>query len=167
MLAVYFAAMIGIGVAVVRRASKSLDHYFLAGNALPWYVLGVSNASAMFDITGTMWLVYNVFVYGLKGIWLPWLWPTFNQVFMMVYLSAWIRRSNALTGAEWITSRFGEGRGAEFSRAIVVLFAVVSVVGFIPLYMVVRDMKGLGISALILLVTSWVLKKTWYDKLEI
>ena len=72
-LAVYFAAMVWIGLAVVRRASKSLDHYFLAGNALPWYVLGASNASAMFDITGTMWLVYNVFVYGLKGIWLPWL----------------------------------------------------------------------------------------------
>jgi hypothetical protein len=36
----------------------------------------------------------------------------------------------------------------------------------IPLYMVVRDMKGLGISALVLLVTSWVLKKSWYDRLE-
>ena len=138
-LAVYFAAMIGIGVAVVRRASRSLDHYFLAGKDLPWYVLGVSNASAMFDITGTMWLVYNVFVYGLKGIWLPWLWPTFNQVFMMVYLSAWIRRSNALTGAEWITSRFGDGRGAELSRATVVLFALVSVVGFIA-----YDFQGMG-----------------------
>ena len=48
--------MIGIGVAVVRRASRGLDSYFLAGNELPWYILGVSNASAMFDITGTMWL---------------------------------------------------------------------------------------------------------------
>jgi len=27
-------------------------------------------------------------------------------------------------------------------------------------------MKGLGISALVLLVTSWVLKKSWYDRLE-
>jgi Na+/proline symporter len=36
----------------------------------------------------------------------------------------------------------------------------------IPLYMVLRDMKGLGISALILLVTSGILKKTWYDRLE-
>ena len=46
-----------------------------------------------------MWLVYNIFVYGMKGIWLPWLWPTFNQVFLMVYLAVWIRRSNVLTGA--------------------------------------------------------------------
>jgi len=129
-LILYFAAMIGIGLAVVRRASRGLDSYFLAGNELPWYVLGVSNASAMFDITGTMWLVYNIFVYGGKGIWLPWLWPTFNQVFLAVYLAAWIRRSNVLTGAAWITTRFGEGRGGELSRVVVVLFALVSVIGF-------------------------------------
>jgi Na+/proline symporter len=138
-LVLYFVAMIAIGFAVVRRASKSLDAYFLAGNTLPWYVLGLSNASAMFDITGTMWLVYNVFVYGAKGIWLPWLWPTFNQILLMVYLSVWIRRANVLTGAEWITSRFGEGRGAELSRMIVVVFALVSVVGFIA-----YDFQGMG-----------------------
>ena len=129
-LVLYFVAMIGIGLAVARRASRGLDSYFLAGNELPWYVLGVSNASAMFDITGTMWLVYNIFVYGGKGIWLPWLWPTFNQVFLAVYLAAWIRRSNVLTGAAWITTRFGEGRGGELSRVIVVVFALVSVIGF-------------------------------------
>ena len=138
-LLVYFAAMIGIGVAVVRRASRSLDDYFLAGNRIPWYILGLSNASAMFDITGTMWLVYNIFVYGMKGIWLPWLWPTFNQIFLMMYLSVWIRRANVLTGGEWITVRFGTGRGAELSRLIIVVFALVSVVGFIA-----YDFQGMG-----------------------
>jgi SSS family solute:Na+ symporter len=138
-LLLYFAAMIGIGVAVVKRASKGLDSYFLAGKSLPWWVLGMSNASAMWDITGTMWLVYNIFVYGMKGIWLPWLWPTFNQVFLAIYLASWIRRSNVLTGAEWITVRFGEGRGAELSRISVVVFALVSVVGFIA-----YDFQGMG-----------------------
>jgi SSS family solute:Na+ symporter len=138
-LVLYFAVMVGIGLAVMKRASKGLDSYFLAGNELPWYVLGMSNASAMWDITGTMWLVYNVFVYGMKGVWLPWLWPTFNQVFLAVYLARWIRRSNVLTGAEWITARFGEGRGAELSRVSVVVFALVSVVGFIA-----YDFQGMG-----------------------
>ncbi len=135
----YFVVMIGIGVLLARRASRSLDSYFLAGKKLPWYVLGVSDASAMWDITGTMWLVYNLFVYGMKGIWLAWLWPTFNQVFLMMYLSTWIRRSNVLTGGEWITSRFGEGRGAELSRLSVVMFALVSVVGFIA-----YEFQGMG-----------------------
>jgi Na+/proline symporter len=116
-----------------------MDAYFLAGNALPWWVLGVSNASAMWDITGTMWLVYNLFVYGLKGTWLPWLWPTFNQVILMVYLASWVRRSGVLTGAEWITTRFGAGRGGELSRIVIVIFALVSVVGFIA-----YDFAGMG-----------------------
>jgi SSS family solute:Na+ symporter len=129
-IAIYLVAMIAIGVIMVRRASKNLDSYFLAENVLPWWILGVSNASAMFDVTGTMWLVYNLYVYGLKGAWLPWLWPTFNQMFLMIYLSVWIRRSNVLTGAEWITTRFGSGRGAELSRISIVIFALVSVIGF-------------------------------------
>ena len=136
---VYFLAMIAIGVAVMRRASKSMDSYFLAGNALPWWVLGISNASAMWDITGTMWLVYNLFVYGLKGTWLPWLWPTFNQVILMIYLASWVRRSGVLTGAEWMTTRFGGGRGGELSRIIIVIFALVSVIGFIA-----YDFQGMG-----------------------
>ena len=136
---VYFVAMIAIGVAVMKRASKSMDSYFLAGNRLPWWVLGISNASAMWDITGTMWLVYNLFVYGLKGTWLPWLWPTFNQVILMIYLASWVRRSGVLTGAEWITTRFGAGRGGEMSRVIIVFFALVSVIGFIA-----YDFQGMG-----------------------
>lgn len=138
-LVLYFAAMIGVGIYVTRRASKSLDSYFLGGKSMPWWLLGVSNASAMWDITGTMWLVYILFVYGMKAIFLPWLWPVFNQVFDAVYLSKWIRRSNARTGAEWITTRFGTGRGGERARAVIVVFALVSVVGFIS-----YDFQGMG-----------------------
>ena len=128
---VYVIAVVIIGFLVSRRASQNLDSYFLGGNEVPWYLLGVSNASSMFDITGTMWLVSILFIYGLKGAWIPWLWPLFNQIFLMVYLSAWVRRSNVLTGAEWITTRFGDKGGAELSRLAVLVFALVSVVGFL------------------------------------
>ena len=67
----YFGVAILIGILVSRRAVKSLNSYFLGGNKLPWWMLGVSNASGMFDITGTMWLVYVLFVYGFKSVWLP------------------------------------------------------------------------------------------------
>ncbi|HXX64316.1 MAG TPA: sodium:solute symporter family protein [Bacteroidota bacterium] len=127
----YFAVVIGLGALVSRRKIKDINSYFLSSNSLPWWMLGVSNASGMFDITGTMWLVYVLFVYGLKSVWLPWLWPTFNQIFLMVYLSIWLRRSNVMTGAEWIKTRFGKSTGAQLSHVIVVVFALVSVVGFL------------------------------------
>ena len=130
-IAFYLLTTILIGIFISRRASKGLASYFLGDRGMPWYILGVSNASGMFDITGTMWLVYILFIYGLKSAWLPWLWPMFNQIFLMVYLSIWLRRSNVLTGAEWITTRFGYGRGANLSHISVVVYALISVVGFL------------------------------------
>lgn len=127
---VYMAAMVMIGFMISKRATKNIDSYFLGGKTIPWYVLGISNASGMFDITGTMWLVYVTFVYGLKGVFLPWLWPVFNQVFQMIYLSLWLRRSNVMTGAEWLETRFGTGMGAKLSHISIVTFALVSVIGF-------------------------------------
>ena len=135
----YLIATICVGFWVSKRASQSMKHYFLGGNRLPWYMLGVSNASGMFDISGTMWLVYVTAAYGLKGVWLPWLWPVFNQIFLMVYMSIWMRRSNVMTGAEWIQTRFGKGPGATASHIIVVVFALVSVIGFLA-----YAAKGIG-----------------------
>jgi Na+/proline symporter len=138
-IAVFLLTSVSVGYWVSHRASRDTKAYFLGGNVLPWYVLGVSNASGMFDIAGTMWLVYLLFIYGLKSVWIPWLWPVFNQIFLMVYLSAWLRRSNVTTGAEWITTRFGSGRGSRLSHLIVVVFALVSVIGFLT-----YGFKGIG-----------------------
>ena len=135
----YLLTSVLVGYWVSHRASRDLKAYFLGGNTMPWYVLGISNASGMFDISGTMLLVYWMFVYGLKSVWIPWLWPTFNQVFLMVFLSSWLRRSNAMTGAEWIQTRFGKGRGAQLAHIIVVIYAFVSIIGFFS-----YGFKGIG-----------------------
>ena len=39
-----------------------------------------------------------------------------------------------MTGAEWITFRFGSGKGAKLSHIIIVVFAVISVLGFIAYF---------------------------------
>jgi Na+/proline symporter len=128
---VYLAATVVIGFVLKKFAQKSKKNYLLGGNRLPWYLLGLSNASGMFDISGTMWLVTILFVYGLKSIWLPWLWPVFNQIFLMVFLSIWLRRSGVTTGAEWIGTRFGFGTGAKLSHTIVVVFALIMGLGYL------------------------------------
>lgn len=126
----FICSTICVGFWVSARASKDMNSYFLGGNKLKWYMLGLSNASGMFDIAGTMWLVYLLFIYGLKSVFIPWLWPTFNQIFLMVFLATWLRRSGVMTGAEWITFRFGEGLGSRLSNVIVVFFALISVISF-------------------------------------
>lgn len=127
----YIILTLLIGFWISRRASKSTQHYFLGGNQIPWYMLGLSNASGMFDISGTMWMVGLLFIYGLKSVYIPWLWPAFNQIFLMIFLSAWLRRSGVTTGAEWIKFRFGSGPGANLSHIIVIVFALINVIGFL------------------------------------
>ena len=146
----YFATVILIGLWVSRRGNKDLDAYFLGGKSLRWYMLGVSDASGMFDISGTMWMVYILFVYGAKSIWLPFLWPVFNQIFLMMFLSAWLRRSNAMTGADWIQTRFGRGTGANLAHLSVVFFALVNVIG-----MLAYAFKGIGKFAVVMLPWSF------------
>ncbi|HEY9165739.1 MAG TPA: sodium:solute symporter family protein [Candidatus Kryptonia bacterium] len=138
-IVIYLIIVVVLGVLVTKRAAKNIHNYFLGGNVMPWWVLGVSNASGMFDIAGTMLLVYWLAVYGMKSVWLPWLWPVFNQIFLMVYLSAWLRRSNVMTGAEWIKTRFGSGTGSTLSHIIVVIFALIGVIGFLS-----YGFKGIG-----------------------
>lgn len=128
---VFICSTVCVGFWVSARASKDINSYFLGGNKLKWYMLGLSNASGMFDISGTMWLVYLLFVYGLSSVYIPWLWPTFNQIFLMIFLATWLRRSGVMTGAEWIIFRFGDDRGARLSNIIVVAFALVGVIGFL------------------------------------
>ena len=142
----YFVLVVVLGLWVSRRGVKDLDGYFLGGKSLPWYLLGVSDASGMFDISGTMWLVYALFLYGMKSIWLPWMWPTFNQIFLMMFMSAWMRRSNVLTGAQWMETRFGRDTGGTLAHLSVVLFALVNVIGLLA-----YAFKGIGKFAVVML----------------
>lgn len=127
----YLLSTIVIGFVLRKQAQTSKESYLLGGNKLPWYMLGLSNASGMFDISGTVWLVTILFVYGVKSIWLPWLWPVFNQIFLMMFLSMWLRRSNVTTGAEWIGTRFGFTNAATRSHIIVIVFAIIMGLGYL------------------------------------
>lgn len=129
----YFILVLIVGFMLSSKARKNLDQYFLGGNKIKWYLLGLSNASGMFDISGVMWTVTILFIYGLKSAWIPWLWPVWNQVFVMVFLAVWIRRSNVMTGASWILTRFS-GVGGQLSKNIIIVFAVVSAIGFVAYF---------------------------------
>ena len=143
---VYFFVVILIGLWVSRRGTKNIVGYTLAERSLPWYRLGISDASGMYDVSGTMWQVYAFFIYGVKSIWLPFVWPVFNQIFLLVFMSAWTRRSGVLTGAEWIETRFGRGRGAVLSHLSMVAFAIVSVIALLA-----YAFKGIGKFAVVML----------------
>jgi SSS family solute:Na+ symporter len=130
----YIFLTVAVGIWVSKRASKGLDSYFLGGKSIKWYYLGLSNGSGMFDVSGTAWMVGILFLYGVKSFMFMWLWPIWNQIFIMMFLAVWIRRSNIMTGSEWILTRFGDKRAGRASHLIVAAFAIIAAIGFIAYF---------------------------------
>lgn len=152
-IVIYILLTVILGVWISKRASKGLDEYFLGGKSIKWYYLGLSNGSGMFDVSGTAWMVGILFLYGCKSFLFMWIWPVWNQIFIMVFLAAWIRRSNTMTGSEWILTRFGDGAAGRASHLIVVIFAVVASIGFIAYFFE-------GVGKFMTIILPWDL--TWY-----
>lgn len=133
-IALYLILTLSIGIWVSKKASKGLDSYFLGGKSIKWYYLGLSNGSGMFDVSGTAWMVGILFLYGVKSFMFMWMWPIWNQIFVMMFLAVWIRRSGVMTGSEWILTRFGDDKAGRASHLIVAIFAVIASIGFIAYF---------------------------------
>lgn len=73
-IGLYLISVLAVGFLCSRLAGRSIRSYFLGGNRIPYPLLGIANATGMFDITGTMWLVTLFFLYGMKNVFIPWLW---------------------------------------------------------------------------------------------
>ncbi len=82
----YFVAMLGLGFWYQRRASKDLDSYFLGGKRIPWLALAMSGSVSNFDITGTMWIVALITLFGMKSMWNHWIWGFMLGAFFMSYM---------------------------------------------------------------------------------
>ena len=67
----YLGSMVTIGWVLRKKARQNKLSYLMGGKSLPWYLLGLSDASDMFDISGTMWMVALCFIYGMKSICIP------------------------------------------------------------------------------------------------
>lgn len=123
----YLATIMAIGFAMKRKAAKGMSSYFLGGRQLPWWALAMSGSSSYFDITGTMWIVSTFIALGLKGMWVHMLWGFPITAFYLAYMGKWIRRSDAMTGAEWMKTRFGTGKAGDIARLSYTLFAILTI----------------------------------------
>ena len=152
----YIVLTLFVGIWVAKKAKKGLKTYFLGGNHIKWYFLGLSNGSGMFDVSGTAWMVGILFLYGVKSFMFMWVWPIWNQIFVMVFLAIWIRRSNVMTGSQWILTRFGKGTSGKASHIIVAIFAIVAAVGFIAYFFE-------GVGKFMTIILPWDFTLFWGD----
>lgn len=129
-----------VGYALSRAASGGLDDYFLGGNKIPWWVLGISTSTSNFDMAGTMIIVAVVYGLGLSGFLVEIRGGVgLSLAFLMIFLGKWLRRSRVMTSAEWMKLRFGTdkpGRAAHLFSA----FAYIA----LSLGMIIYFAKGAG-----------------------
>ena len=127
----YFSVVIGLGFWYQKRASRNLGAYFLGDKNIHWLALAMSGAVSNFDITGTMWIISILFVLGMKSMWHHWMWGFLMGAFFMSYMGKWVRRSNVMTAAEWMKTRFGTDAGGRLARTTYALMAVLTLASFI------------------------------------
>lgn len=127
----YFVLVLGLGFWYRKRASANLESYFLGGKRMHWLALAMSGSVSTFDITGTMWIVSMLFILGMKSLWIHWMWGWMMGAFFLAYIGKWVRRSNVMTGAEWMVTRFGDDTGGKVARTAYALMAVITLASFI------------------------------------
>lgn len=116
-IAVYFSILIVLGLFLSRKASASLEDYLLGGKKLPWWALGFSGMGSFLDVTGTALIISFLFMLGPRGIFVEFRGGAVLVLAVwMVWAGKWHRRSNCMTGGEWMIYRFGEGFGGKFAR---------------------------------------------------
>lgn len=130
----YVAVALSVGVLLARRASQSVDEFFLSGRRLPWWIAGTSMVATTFAADTPLVVTGWVRDY---GIWKNWLWWCFaiGGVLTAFLFARYWRRLGVMTTAEMSEKRY-PGREASVLR------------GFLGFY-------HAGISNIIVL--SWVL----------
>jgi Na+/proline symporter len=131
----YLAVLIAVGLLFGKRASRSIENYFLGGRTLPWWMLGASGMASNLDVSGTMIIVAFVYVLGAQGLFLEIRGGVvLVMVFLMIFTGKWARRAGVMTNAEWMQFRFGAGRPGNVARIMSavaeIIFAIVIVTYF-------------------------------------
>lgn len=128
----FLATILLVGLVMSRKASKNLEHYFLGGRNLPWYLLGVTGMSGWFDLTGTMIITSFLYMMGPLGLYVEFRGgAVLALAFMLAYTAKWTRRSGCMTAAEVTTYRYGTGFSGELLRLISAIMGIVTTIGML------------------------------------
>ena len=119
-VALYFLASAAIALIYTRRASESLDEYFVSGRALPWWLAGTSMVATTFAADTPLVVAGLVAKYGVAGNWLWWNGAISGILTVFFFARLW-RRAGVLTDLEFAELRYG-GRPAAVLRGFRALY---------------------------------------------
>jgi len=115
----YLLILIGIGIYLQKKASKSTESFFLGDKNMPWWALGASGMASNLDVSGTMIIAALIYAMGMQGFFIEIRGGVvLILAFFMIFMGKWNRRANVMTTAEWMEFRFGSGEQGKAARIL-------------------------------------------------
>ncbi len=97
-----------------KKSGKSAKEYFLSGNNMPWWMLGVSMVATTFSADTPNFVSDVVRQKGIAGNWVWWAFVLTGMLTVFVYARLW-RRAGILTDLEFYELRYS-GKVASYLR---------------------------------------------------
>ncbi len=113
-IGIFFALTLGIGISASRQAGKSAKDFFLSGQNMPWWLLGVSMVATTFSADTPNFVTNVIRTDGVSGNWVWWAFLLTGMATVFIYSKLW-RRSVITTDLEFYEMRYS-GREAVFLR---------------------------------------------------
>ncbi|HIK37172.1 MAG: sodium:solute symporter family protein [Geminocystis sp.] len=119
----YLVITLWLGIKLAKRASKSIEDFFVSGRSLPWWLAGTSMAATTFSIDTPLYICGIVAKRGIAGNWEWWSFAITHVVMTYIFARLW-RRAEVLTDAELTEIRYGGKMAAILRATKAFLFAV-------------------------------------------
>ncbi len=151
-IVLFFAVLIVIGGVTSRRAGSSSKEFFLSGNAMPWWLLGVSMCAATTSTNSANLFTEIIRKNGIAGNWVWWAFLLTGMLTVFVYAKLW-HRTGAKTDIEFYELRYS-GKAAAFLRGFRALYlgvffntitSALVILGAIKIGVVMFDISPLAI----------------------
>ncbi|MFD9125075.1 sodium:solute symporter family protein [Kitasatospora sp. NPDC059571] len=155
-LAVYFAVVLGIGLAARRSVRTSLD-FFLSGRALPAWVTGLAFVAANLGATEILGMAANGAQYGLATVHWYWVGAIPAMVFLGIVMMPFYYGSKVRSVPEYLLRRFGPSSHLLSSVIFSVSSVLIAGVNLYALAIVMQALLGWSLWLSIVVAAAFVL----------
>ena len=153
LLAIYIAALVGIGV-ISSRGQRSMADFFLAGRDLGAIPLGFAYAASWITASALLLSTGLFLLIGVGSIWV-WVFPNIAALLIIAVIAGRIKNIPALTQPELMEIRYDPIIRAPVAVAIAIMMILFSVVDFIGFKLVMGTFFGVDpIYAIVIMAAS-------------
>lgn len=120
LIGLFFLIFLIIGWRVAKRSGSNTKEFFLSGQDMPWWLLGISMVATTFSADTPNLVTDIVRQNGISGNWVWWAFLLTGMLTVFVYARLW-RRSEVLTDLAFYEMRYS-GKAAAFLRGFRALY---------------------------------------------